>query len=237
MDNAHCRAAVADVVDRQEVQRLLGGADDAVPSSQLWPRGVPGGPPETDPKPDPAGARKELAACGRAQGFHTVLAVANTPTTVELAKGLARELAAVGIAADVKPLDAGTFYAKDIGSPDNVKASGYGIVLTTWTADFPSPASFLAPLADGRGIRAVGNTDYARLNDPTVNGLIDAARKTTGEGPGQAAWRNVAAEVLKSNVYVPLAETRVQLVAGGRLHNGLVMQPYSSYDLATAGLR
>jgi peptide/nickel transport system substrate-binding protein len=237
MDNAHCRAAVADVVDRQEVQRLLGGADDAVPSSQLWPRGVPGGPAQTDPKPDAAGARKELGACGQPQGFHTVLAVANTPATVDLAKGLARELAAVGITADVKPLDASTFYAKDIGSPDNVKASGYGIVLTTWTADFPSPGSFLAPLADGRGIRSVGNTDYARLNDPGINGLIDAARKTSGEGPGQAAWRKVAAEVLKTDVYVPLAETRVQLVAGERLHNGLVMQPYSSYDLATAGLR
>jgi peptide/nickel transport system substrate-binding protein len=29
----------------------------------------------------------------------------------------------------------------------------------------------------------------------------------------------------------------VQLVAGQRLRNGLVMQPYSSYDLATAGVR
>ena len=37
--------------------------------------------------------------------------------------------------------------------------------------------------------------------------------------------------------YVPLAETRVQLIAGQRLRNGLVMQPYSGYDLATAGVR
>jgi peptide/nickel transport system substrate-binding protein len=28
----------------------------------------------------------------------------------------------------------------------------------------------------------------------------------------------------------------VQLVAGQRLRNGLVMQPYSGYDLATAGV-
>jgi peptide/nickel transport system substrate-binding protein len=29
----------------------------------------------------------------------------------------------------------------------------------------------------------------------------------------------------------------VQLVAGQRLHNGVVMLPYSGYDLATAGVR
>jgi peptide/nickel transport system substrate-binding protein len=39
------------------------------------------------------------------------------------------------------------------------------------------------------------------------------------------------------NVYVPLAETRIQLIAGQRLRNGVVMLPYSGHDLATAGVR
>jgi peptide/nickel transport system substrate-binding protein len=47
----------------------------------------------------------------------------------------------------------------------------------------------------------------------------------------------VAAAAGATSAYVPLAETRVQLVSGERLHNGLVMQPYSGYDLATAGVR
>jgi peptide/nickel transport system substrate-binding protein len=36
---------------------------------------------------------------------------------------------------------------------------------------------------------------------------------------------------------VPLAENRVQLVAGQRLRNGVVMQRYSGHDVATAGVR
>ncbi len=236
MNDAHCRAAVAAVVDRYEVQKLLGGPGNAIRSSQLWPRGVPGAPEDPDPRPDLTEARQELESCGHPDGFKTVLAVANAPVTVSVAQGLAQQLAAVGIKADVKPLDATSFYGKDVGSPDNVKANGYGIVLTTWTADFPTPASFLVPLADGRSIRSVGNTDYARLSDPAINGLIDAARKANGGAAGQAAWRKVAAAVQKTNAYVPLAETRIQLVSGQRLHNGLVMQPYSSYDLATAGI-
>jgi len=41
---------------------------------------------------------------------------------------------------------------------------------------------------------------------------------------------------MKTAAYVPLAENRIQLVAGERLRNGVVMQPYSAYDLATAGV-
>ena len=40
-----------------------------------------------------------------------------------------------------------------------------------------------------------------------------------------------------SAAYVPLSENRIQLIAGQRLRNGLVMQPYGGYDLATAGVR
>ena len=62
---------------------------------------------------------------------------------------------------------------------------------------------------------------------------MDQAR-ATGD---PAAWREVAAAARATSAYVPLAETRVQLVAGQRLRNGVVMQPYTGYDLATAGVR
>ena len=57
MDNADCRAAVAAVVDRRAVQKPLGGPVNAVRRSQLWPRALPGGPEDGDPRPDLAAAR------------------------------------------------------------------------------------------------------------------------------------------------------------------------------------
>ncbi|MFD2094246.1 ABC transporter substrate-binding protein [Blastococcus deserti] len=233
MDNADCRAAVAAAVDRAAVQERLGGAVNAVRRSQLWPRGLGGGPEDPDPERDLSAARASLQACGQPDGFSTVLAVADTPTSVDVADQIAAQLAEVGIQVEVRPLSATTFYATDVGNPASVAANGFGLVLATWTADFPTPASFLTPLVDGRSIRDVGNTNYARLDDPAVNALVDTAR-TTGD---PADWREVAAAVQSMSVYVPLAETRVQLVAGQRLRNGVVMQPYSGYDLATAGVR
>src|SRR5688500_17674106 len=125
MDNADCRAAVAAAIDRRGVQDTLGGAANVVRRSQLWPRGLDGGPVETDPGPDLDAARSSLEACGQPDGFTTVLAVADTPSSVEVADQIAAQLAEVGIQAEVRPLDPTTFYAKDVGDPDNVVASGY----------------------------------------------------------------------------------------------------------------
>jgi peptide/nickel transport system substrate-binding protein len=233
MDNPDCRAAVAAAVDRTAVQKQLGGPVNAVRRSELWPRGLDGGPKDSDPRPDLAAARAALEACGQPDGFSTVLAVADTPTSVDVAKEISGQLAEVGIQVEVRPLSANTFYATDVGNPDSVTASGFGLILATWTADFSTPGSFLTPLVDGRSIRDVGNTNYARLNDAGVNGLVDTARGAADP----AAWREVEAAVKATSAYVPLAETRVQLVAGQRLRNGVVMQPYSGYDLATAGVR
>ena len=237
MDNADCRAAVAAAIDRRALQELLGGAGNAVRTARLWPRALPGGPEDTDPEADPAAARAFLEACGRPEGFSTVLAVPDAPSSVALAEGVAEQLAGVGIQVEVRPLDATTFYATDVGNPDNVATSGFGLVLATWTADFPTPSSFLVPLVDGRSIRSVGNTNYARVDVPAINQLIDAARAAADPAAAEAAWREVATAAGGTSAYVPLAETRVQLLAGQRLRNGLVMQPYSGYDLATAGIR
>jgi peptide/nickel transport system substrate-binding protein len=233
MDNPDCRAAVAAAVDRRAVQESLGGPVNAVRNSQLWPRARDGGPEDDDPRPDLDAARSALEKCGMPDGFETVLAVADTPTSVVVAEEVAGQLAEVGIEVEVRPLDATSFYATDVGNPDAVVANGYGIVLATWTADFPTPGSFLVPLVDGRSVRLVGNTNYARLTDPEIDALIDEARAAGGPG----AWRTVAGAARDTAAYVPLSETRVQLVAGQRLRNGLVMQPYIGYDLATAGAR
>ncbi|MGY1732476.1 ABC transporter substrate-binding protein [Geodermatophilus sp. SYSU D01045] len=237
MTDPNCRAAVAAAIDRGAVQEVVGGPDNAVRTSQLWPRSLGGGPEDPDPGPDPGAAREALAACGQPDGFSTVLAVPDAQASVAVAEEVAGQLAGVGITAEVRPLPATSFYATDVGSPDNVARSGVGIVLATWTADFPTPGSFLVPLVDGRSVSPVGNTNYARLTDPAISGLVDAARTAADPEAARGAWREVATAAGGTGAYVPLVETRVQLLAGQRLRNGLVMEPYAGHDLATAGVR
>ncbi len=237
MTDPHCRAAVAAAIDRGAVQEAAGGAGKAVRTSQLWPRSLVGGPEDPDPGRDPAAARTALTACGQPDGFDTVLAVPDTQVSVLVAERVAAQLSDVGIRVEVRPLPAASFYATDVGSPDNVARNGVGIVLATWTADFPTPGSFLVPLVDGRSVSPVGNTNYARLVDPALSGLVDTARAAADPETARSTWRDVATAAAGTGAYVPLVEMRVQLLAGQRLHNGVVMEPYAGHDLATAGVR
>ncbi|WP_231502722.1 ABC transporter substrate-binding protein [Blastococcus sp. URHD0036] len=238
MDNADCRAAVAAAVDRGGVQRALGGSADARTTSRLWPAGLEGGPDGSDAGPDPDAARGSLAACGQPEGFSTVLAVVDAPASVAVAEELADQLAEIGITVEVRALPAATFYARDVGDPDNVRAQGFGMVLATWTALVPTPSAFLVPLVDGRSVSRVGNTNYARLADPAVDALVDAAVAAgTDADAARGPWREVATGAGATGAYIPLAEAQLQLLAGQRLRNGVVMAQYSSYDLATAGVR
>ena len=236
-DQPACRAAVAAAVDRRAVQKDLGGSSNAVRTSQLWPRGMAGAPAERDPAPDPQAARAALAECGHPEGFGTVLAVNDVGSNVQAARGIAAQLGEIGIQVEVRPFETEAFYGAEVSSPANVRKNGYGLVLATWTADFPTPGSFLTPLVDGRGIKRIGNTNYAGLNVPGINKLIDTARTATDARAARAAWQKVATAARDADAYVPLATSRVQLFAGQRLHNGVVMLPYNGYDLATAGVR
>jgi peptide/nickel transport system substrate-binding protein len=237
MDEPACRAAVSAAIDRAGIQETLGGAGDAVRTSQLWPLALPGGPDEPDPRPDTDAARAALAECGQPDGFSTVMAVADLPSNVLVAREIADQLAGVGIQAEIRTIDAETFYGKEITQPAQVKKQRYGLILASWTADFPTPASFLAPLVDSRSFQDQGNTNYAHLVWEQVDETIDAARKSSDPAAAQDVWRKVAELARGTEAYVPLVENRVQLVAGQRLRNGVVMQPYASYDLATAGVR
>jgi len=237
MDNADCRTAVAAAIDRRGVQEALGGPGNAVRTSQLWPRALPGGPDEPDPRADPTDAKAALETCGQPDGFSTTMAVADLSANVMVAREIAGQLAAVGIQVEVTPIDPEKFYAEEITRPARVRKQGYGLILASWTADFPTPSSFLAPLVDSRSVQSRGNTNYARLTWNKLDVAIDTARKAPDAAAAQEVWRTVAELARGTEAYVPLVETRVQLVAGQRLRNGVVMQPYGSYDLATAGIR
>lgn len=234
--DAPCRAAVAAAIDRRAVQEALGTAT-AVPTSRLWSRALGEGSEGSGDGPNRDAARGYLEECGMPEGFATVLAVPDSPTSVEVADVVAGQLAEVGIEVEVRPLDVASFYATDVGNPDSVVANGYGIVLATSTPDFPTAASLLSPLVDGGSIRRVGNTNFARLDDPEVNALIDAARAAGDGDEARTAWQAVSAAAEATAAYVPLAETRVLLVSGQRLRNGVVMRAYAGYDLVTAGVR
>lgn len=238
--DVHCRRAVQYAVDKAAVKDALGGGYAASLATTLWPRVLPGYP-ATAPYPagegnrgDLAAARRELASCGKPDGFTTNIGTVNDGRGKVAADVVIRSLARVGIVAVRKEFPRGTFLATVAGSPAAVRAEGLGLVVAEWAADFPSPYAFLVPLVDGRRITTSANPNLAELSGGEE--AVDDATATLDPVQATAAWRAVATTAMESAGYVPLVEDRAVLLGSPRLRNAYVQPAYRGYDLASLGV-
>jgi len=207
--NVHCRAAVFYAFDKAGFIRAYGGAVAGVPAGGMAPPGIPGYTASFNPYPsgaantgDDVKAKQELAACGKPNGFSVKLAYA-TPGSHAVAAFAVEEtaLAKVGIHVTAAPQDSSSYYSTWIGSPQNIKNQGIGIALAGWGADFPTGVGFFQSITNGNAILPTGNSNYASLNDPTVNKVLDEAPAGNAT---EADWESLNNAIAQSATYLPI---------------------------------
>ncbi|PSJ24766.1 peptide ABC transporter substrate-binding protein [Streptosporangium nondiastaticum] len=243
-DNEHCRKAVIYGADHTSLQTARGGpqAGGDLGLSML-PPAVKGFDPAYDPynikqgKPDAAKAKEELKACGKPEGFKTTIAVRNNKSQeVATAESLQASLKAIGIDAQIDKYD-GAQTTGIIGSPANVKAKGYGIIIMGWGSDFPSGQGFLQPIADGRFIQESGNQNYPELNDPAVNKTFDEAIAETDVEKAGKIYQEANKKVMEGAWYLPFTYEKNIIWRSSRLTNVYTADAYNGrYDYASLGV-
>ncbi|UWZ56646.1 ABC transporter substrate-binding protein [Dactylosporangium aurantiacum] len=242
-DNIHCRKAVQYATDKITMQTARGGAeaggDIAV---NMLPPNIAGHDPALDPyntksgKPQIDKAKEELAACGKPNGFDTVIATRNAGKEPKTAEALQAALKNVGINARLDPTDASLYFRSTIGAPSNVKAKGYGLMMAGWGADFPTGYGFLSILVDGRTISQSGNNNYAELDNPEVNKLIDEAKAATDPKAAADIWGKINKIVMDEAVMVPFVYDKALNYRNPRLTNVFVTEYYGMYDFSSLGV-
>ena len=147
-------------------------------------------------------AKEELAACGQPNGFSTKFAY-GTPSSRAAAAFAVEQaaLAKVGIQITADTHDGASYYSTFIGSPQNLKNQGIGIALAGWGADFPTGVGFFQSITNGNAIVPTGNSNYASLNDPTVNKVLDEA--PAGKAT-EADWESLNNAIAQSGTYLPV---------------------------------
>jgi peptide/nickel transport system substrate-binding protein len=242
-DNIHCRNAVAWAVNKknQQLQRggPVGGGDIATTMApptlnyyqqfDLFPTDQGQGNVEK--------AKEELKACGMPNGFSTKMAIRNKGKEPKQGESLQADLKAVGINATIDTFDASQYYAAHLGIPANVHKEGFGMGLTGWGPDWPSPYGFFHFIVDGRAILPQGNSNYGELNDPGVNSAIDEALAATDEAGKQAAWLKVDKGVVQSAVYVPLLYDKALNIVSEKTTNAYISNAFGMYDYVALGVK
>jgi peptide/nickel transport system substrate-binding protein len=241
-DNIHCRKAVHYALDKTAMQTARGGpiAGGDIGTSMLPPN-IAGFDPNLDPydtksgKPQIDKAKAELALCGKPNGFDTVIAVRNKGKEPKTAEALQASLKAVGINASIQSFDASQYFRSVIGSPTNVHAKKFGLMMAGWGADWQTGYGYLQVLVDGNAILPSGNNNYSELNDPAINDLIKQARAEANATKAADLWKQINAKVMDSASLVPFVFDKALNYRNPRLTNCYVQNAFGMLDFQALG--
>ncbi|WFE94671.1 ABC transporter substrate-binding protein [Micromonospora sp. WMMD987] len=174
------RRALNYAVDREGLVKALGGQTVAQPMTTLMPPSTIG---YQAYDAYPAGANGDVDKARELLAGKTpelVLGVADSTTEQQMGTQLKANLERAGFRITVRNIP-------DDAKLDEIKKKNnpWDLYIGNWAADWPSGASILPVLYDGRTIKAEGNSNQAYFNDPTVNAEIDRiqAMPPADQGP------------------------------------------------------
>jgi peptide/nickel transport system substrate-binding protein len=222
--NLHCRLAIFYAFDKAGFIRAYGGTVAGDPAGGMAPPGISGYTAGFNPFPsgadntgDVVKAKAELAACGQPNGFSTKMAYGTPSTRAAAAYAVEQAaLARVGIQITPATHDSSSYYSTWIGSPGNLKNQGIGIAIAGWGADFPTGVGFFQSITNGNSILPTGNSNYASLNDPTVNKVLDEA--PAGKAT-EADWESLNNAIAQSGTYLPVLYEKTLYYRNPRMTN------------------
>ncbi|MBV6699273.1 ABC transporter substrate-binding protein [Kitasatospora aureofaciens] len=216
-DNIECRKAVQYAIDKTSVQLTLGGPIRGAIANTVLPPDIPGHQDfntwETkDNKGDLDKAKAALKACGKPDGFNTVLtARTERDPEVQAATAIQAALKKIGVNAEIQKFPQGKYFSDNAGVPQFTQDHNIGLMMMQWGADWPTGYGFLQQIVDGRAIKASGNSNLAQLNDPDINKLIDDAATNTDKAAREKIYAQIDKKVMDQAVYVPLTDFKVFL--------------------------
>ncbi len=241
-DNIACRRAVQYAADKSTMQTARGGpiaggdiASTMLPTTlkeyqkfDLYPSD--GG------KGDIAKAKEQLAACGKPDGFTTVLASRNAGKEPRSAEALQAGLKRAGINAQIQKFDPANYFSSVIGVPDNVHKKGFGLAMAGWGADAPAAYFFLSEIVDGRKIKPKGNQNYSELNDPAINSMIDQTFTEPDEAKRTKLWQDIDKKVMEDATLMPFVYDKALNYRNPRVTNVYITPAFGFYDFQAFGV-
>ncbi|MDG4793861.1 ABC transporter substrate-binding protein [Micromonospora sp. WMMD1082] len=226
------RQALNHAIDRDGLVKVLGGPNVAAPMTTLMPpatighqayEAYPAG-----PDGDPEKARELLGG----QTPELVLGAADSSVEQQVATQLKGNLERAGFKITIRNIP-------DDAKLDEIKKKDnpWDLYLGSWAADWPSGASILPVLYDGRTIRAEGNSNQSYFNDPTINAEFDRILALSPAEQG-AEWAKLDERIMKEHApVVPLYVDVAYLVHGSKVGGVFVSSVFGYPSFVNAHVR
>ncbi|TDO33528.1 peptide/nickel transport system substrate-binding protein [Kribbella sp. VKM Ac-2527] len=237
LNDVRVRQAINFAVNKQTVRDAVGGSTLAELATSIQPPTVLGRV-DYDPYPSPEGkgdvaaAQKLLTEAGLTNGFTFTLDTRAQPKMQAMAVAIQQALKPLKIDVKINIIDTSTYY-EVIGTP----SQQHDAAITGWCPDWPSGATFLPPLFDGRNIVAKGNSNLAQLNDPAVNAKIDEISQIKDVNAANAAYGELDKQIMALAPVVPLLYEKVLTLVGSNIAGAYLHDGYSGgIDLVSVGL-
>jgi peptide/nickel transport system substrate-binding protein/oligopeptide transport system substrate-binding protein len=190
------RQALNYALDRE---RICNGVMEgrAVPAKGPVPKGMKGWNPDLKGYSyDPERARRLLAEAGYPGGKGLPVFPLHfnpQPGNPEVAEAMQAMFAEVGIETVIHQMDWGAYQ----NFVDESKATLFRMA---WILDYPEAENFLYPLFHSKYLGSDGN--YARLNNPEIDRLLDAARSATDLDEEIRGWRKAEEAIVEEAPWI-----------------------------------
>ena len=186
---------------------------------------------DVPPNGNPGHAKELLAKAGKTS-FSATLTVSTGDKT--RAEALQASLAKVGVKVQINTVDASVF---DDAIGDTAHAPD--MTISGWCPDYPSGATFLPFLFDGRTIVPKGNQgNYSQFRDTGVEKRMDEIQRMPNTDEANVAWKSLDAQIMRKSPAVPLLWPRKPLLVGTNIAGAYGHSAWTGqFDFAVIGLK
>jgi peptide/nickel transport system substrate-binding protein len=248
-DDPNVRKALSAVFDRDAMRKAFGGSLVGEIPTHWIPPGQPGfeeaggaDGPGVDFLAKPTGdlnlameyMKKAGYSSGKYDGGKTFSGVSDNATLQKNVSEVAvAQFAKLGFKVDMKYVTRDSMYTKFCqvpkSQPDVCPSVG-------WLKDFADPETLLDPVFNGKNILQVGNSNFAQLNDPKVNSLMDKAEVVNDPAKRNQAWGDVDKAITEAAPSIPWLWDKQPMLQSTNV-NGVVNSANASFDLAWTSLK
>jgi peptide/nickel transport system substrate-binding protein len=248
-DNPDVRKALVAAADREALRQAFGGPLTGDIPTHFIPPGQPGfeeaggveGPGVdflANPKGDIELAKEYMRKAGFASGMYdggkTFTGVSDNATQQkQVAEVAVQQFAKLGFNVEMRYVSRDSMYTKFCQVPENQPDICPSV---GWLKDFADPETLLGPVFNGDNILDQANSNFALLDDPEINSMMDDAEVINDPAERNQTWGEIDRAVTELAPGIPWLWDKQPMLRSENV-DGVVNVANASFDLTFSSIR